>query len=431
MSFTPEELKSLTEKLGAEATKAASEAVEKANEAVNKGLAEKATKDEMKAAMDAQKEAVTKLTEIAEKQGLKISEIVQSLDSGSTKTYKSIDEVLKANEKDLKQIHENRVGAKEFMLGVTPKGEFYLIDHKAAGTNATINGVPAGSTATVTTQVSGSALLRAAATSEVNNLYADTPFIFNQVNLINTSFDKKQYSYWDELAPEGSAAIVAEGALKPLRQNHYELKTVNYKKVAVLLGFTEEFDIDFAALKDNIISTTKTHVLTKVQEDVVTDLIAKATAYNTSTQFGTVENVNEWDVIAAMAAQVESDTKGLAANVALMGTFKKYRMGTLKADNSGVWLNSPDILKSIKLQSTSLLDNNATADIIVGDLANYNVALRGGMIVRVGYNGVDFAENKFSVVIEQFYYNWISANRTKAIVKGKFDVIKAALTPTP
>jgi hypothetical protein len=49
--------------------------------------------------------------------------------------------------------------------------------------------------------------------------------------------------------------------------------------------------------------------------------------------------------------------------------------------------------------------------------------------VKVGYNGTDFAQNMFSVVIEQYYYDYISAARTPAIVKGPdFATVKTAIS---
>jgi hypothetical protein len=51
------------------------------------------------------------------------------------------------------------------------------------------------------------------------------------------------------------------------------------------------------------------------------------------------------------------------------------------------------------------------------------------MIMRVGYNGTNFAENKFSIVLEQFYFDYISAIRAKALVKGTdFATVKTAIT---
>ena len=67
-------------------------------------------------------------------------------------------------------------------------------------------------------------------------------------------------------------------------------------------------------------------------------------------------------------------------------------------------------------------------DVIVGDFKQYNILLRGGLIMKVGYNGTNFAENKFSVVLEQYYFDYISTIRAKALVKGTtFATVKAAI----
>jgi hypothetical protein len=44
--------------------------------------------------------------------------------------------------------------------------------------------------------------------------------------------------------------------------------------------------------------------------------------------------------------------------------------------------------------------------------------MRGGMIVRIGLNGNNMVENKFTVVQEQFYYDYISAARKVTLLKG-------------
>jgi hypothetical protein len=68
-------------------------------------------------------------------------------------------------------------------------------------------------------------------------------------------------------------------------------------------------------------------------------------------------------------------------------------------------------------------------DVIVGDLKQFNVILRGGLLMKIGYNGTDFAQNMFSVVLEQYYFDYISAIRAAAIVKGTtFAAVKTAIT---
>ena len=112
------------------------------------------------------------------------------------------------------------------------------------------------------------------------------------------------------------------------------------------------------------------------------------------------------------------------ANVAIMNTNKKYRMGILK-DSQNVYLGAPPVLSNMSYTSNPSVAADA---VIVGDLKQYNIAMRGGLILRVGHNGTDFAENKFSQVIEQYYFDYISDLRKSAIVKGPdFATVKTAI----
>ena len=126
-----------------------------------------------------------------------------------------------------------------------------------------------------------------------------------------------------------------------------------------------------------------------------------------------------------MAAQVENATFGAKANAAVMGTNKKYRMGIIK-NTQGSYLNPPDVLAGIGFVGNPTMGADA---ILVGDLKQYNVILRGGLIVKVGYNGNDFGNNAFSIVMEQYYFNYISTIRKVAIVSGPdFATVKALIT---
>jgi hypothetical protein len=157
-------------------------------------------------------------------------------------------------------------------------------------------------------------------------------------------------------------------------------------------------------------------------------LLAAATAYNTGTSYkngAVVTPYNDYLAIDAAAAQVDATTFGGRANAAIMSTYKYHRVNT-QMDTQGRFLMPPAALNGI-----SQLGNPAMGldDLIVGDLKQFNLILRGGLIVRVGYNGTDFAQNMFSTVIEQYYYDYISAIRAVAIVKGQtFAAIKTAIT---
>jgi len=192
----------------------------------------------------------------------------------------------------------------------------------------------------------------------------------------------------------------------------------------VLLGFTEEFSLDFARLQSDILGKGRTDLINRINTAILARIITAATAYNTSASFGVVDAPNDFDAIAAMAAQVDNATFGATANAAVISTFKKYRMGVEK-DSTKAYLNRPEVLNGINFVGNPAMGAD---DVLVGDMKQYNILLRGGLIVRVGYNGTDFAENRFSTVLEQFYFDYISAVRAVAIVKGPdFATVKSAI----
>ena len=390
-----------------------------------------ATKEQYDAIELAQKEAQEKIEKILKEQGVTLADLQAKASTGSG-AIKSISEVLKENEDALKTTHRNQMGVREFMLFHNAKGEvvFQPFDRtstaKAAGTTGTVDGLSGvGSLSSVIENISSASILRMNAGSQIIDNYANTPWIFDLINTTTADFyENSRATYWEELPREGAPAIVAEGATKPLVQYRYVLRSQEYKKFAQMIRFTDEFSFDFRSLQDDIMGKGRRDLRNGINSLVLTDLIAAATPYNTAASFGTVPFANDFDAIAAMAAQVDNATYGNNANAAIMSTFKKYRMGVEKAED-GNYLNRPAVLSGINFVGNP---DMAPDEVVVGDLKQYNVIWRGGTIVKIGYNGTDFAENKFSVVMEQFYYNYISEARKSAIVKGPtFTAVKEAI----
>lgn len=393
-----------------------------------------ATEEQYDALKTAQEEAEKNMRDILEKQGVSLTEL-QTQVASKGKAIKSIPEVLKEHEQELRQIHAQGMGVKQFMLSVNGKGETIFQPHdvsKVAGPTGTVDGLgEAGTLSSVITNISSQAdILRIGGGAGIVNNYTNSSnWLFDLINVTNAGFDRSLVTYWEELPKEGTAAVVAEGATKPLVQYRYVLRSQQYKKYAHMITFTDEFDLDFRKLHDDIMFKGRRDITAGVNSAVLTDVIAQATAYNTASSFGTVPNANDYDAIAAMAAQVDNATYGNTANAAVMSTFKKYRMGVTK-DTTGGYLNRPGVIDQIRFVGNPAMGDDA---VVVGDLKQYNLILRGGLIVKIGYNGTDFSENKYSVVMEQFYFNYISEARKSAIVKGpNFADVKTAINePEP
>lgn len=403
---------------------------------VTKGGVSKETFDEFKTSQEA---ALASFKAIAEKQGSTLTDIAARL-TGGAGNQKSIKQILSEDIDELKQIKNNGMGTKTYMITIGEKGQLVMSPHdvtatKAAGPNATIADVTtAGNVASISQALDAATLLRVGAGSPIFSQYRNTPYIFDLCNIINGSPNERFAMWFDEQAKVGSSAAVLEGGSKPLTQYKYVLQSSTYKKEATLVAFTEEFDLDFGQLESDILGKARIDVINRINSAIVANINTAATAYNTSAQFlgaGTdpITNVNDIDAIAAMAAQVDSATfGGSIANAALISTYKKHRLGIIK-DTQGRYLEWPMTLGNIALVGNPGFGTDIGSDnVIVGDFKQYNILLKGGLIVRVGYNGTDFAENKFSVVIEQYYFDYISSVRTPALVKGPdFATVKQAI----
>lgn len=376
------------------------------------------------------KEQMAELQELARKQGTTLAELglkMNGVESGN----KSIAQVLHENKESLQKVYSQGSGTKQFMITVNEKGQFVARPFdptKAAGPHATIDAVGGGgNTGSISHSLTTAAILRAAGDAPIQSQYRNTPWIFDLCNLVNVGFDLPVAFWYDEQAKQGASAAVTEGGSKPLSQYAYALKSAEYKKEATLLGFTDEFTLDFERLQSDILGKGRVDVINRINTAILARIKSSATAYNTQASFGTRSSslVNDWVVLAALAAQVDNATFGANTNAAIMSTFKKYNLGTVQT-TAGEWVNTPDVLKAVNLIGNPEMGAD---DIVAGDFKQYNILLRGGLIVKVGYNGTDFAENRFSTVIEQYYFDYISSLRTAAIVKGPdFATVKTALT---
>jgi hypothetical protein len=445
--MTKEELQALTKTLGEQATAeigkqmAAYDAAVKKLEDQVKAQAGGVTENQFKEWKEASEKMVNEVKEAAAKQGTTLAELSLKLNDSKGISRKSVYDQLVEDQDKIKAItfEGNKTGSIEYMVDMS-SGKALLIpikinssfNSKAAGTMATVGDVGgSGNPASISQAMDAASILRLGLGAPVNNQFRNTAFVFDLCNTVNGAYDASTaFAVWfDEVAQDGAAGLVLEGATKPKTQYKYELRSKTYKKRATVLELTEEFSIDFAQLESNIMNIGRIDVMNQVNDDIVADIKANATAYNSSAAFkgGTgIENINDYDVIAALAAQVDTATfSNVKANAALLNTNKWYRMGLTK-NSYGSYLNPPAVLDNVGIIANPSI---AADDLIVGDFKNYNILLRGGMIVRIGYNGTNFAENKFSIVMEQYYQNYITNAKKPAIVKGPdFATIKALLT---
>jgi len=75
------------------------------------------------------------------------------------------------------------------------------------------------------------------------------------------------------------------------------------------------------------------------------------------------------------------------------------------------------------ISSTNMTSDN----FLVGDFTKFNVRVREGVNIQVGYEGDDFARNMVSILAEARLCSFVKQNDTGAFVTGDFTTAIAAL----
>nr|DAP84371.1 MAG TPA: major capsid protein [Caudoviricetes sp.] len=432
--MTQEELNQLAEKVGKDAAGKIAKEMESYQSKVetivkNQG----ATEEQMKEFKASAEKTFNELKSIAEKQGLQMEELLNSVNNSGVKA-KTFEQVVKENESEIANVFKAKRGEVAFMVNIAKDGRIYAapfdetkLMQKAAGITGTIDGLSGGgSVASIAQSIGAAELLRMGGNSPIVSQYRNSSYLMSLVNVVPSGFEMPFAMWIDEQVKEGSSANVAEGGAKPLSQYKYEIKTNPYKKESVLLTITDEFSLDLARLQSDMTGKAGIDLMNRIQSAVLANIKTAApevTDFSSFIAAGAVTDANEFDVIAALSAKIANDTYGAEPNASLLNTYTQKRMGILKSTD-GTYLNPPAVISNIALIGNPEIGADET---IVADFSQYNVIMRGGMIVRMGYNNDDFSKGRFSITMDQFYYDYISDIRKKALAKATLSTAKAAI----
>lgn len=361
------------------------------------------------------------LTDKLEEQGNKLTELQGKLENKPA-AAKSILQTFKDDldeaKDELADIRKNRSGSKAFTLK-----DFSVISAtKAAAVTMTVD--PGAGDASIVEQGSASALLRLG-DGPIYEIQRGIPFILNFVSVGQT--DAPALIWFDEVASEGAFAVVAEGALKPLVQYKFERRTAEYRKAAGYTVITDEFTNDFPRLVSTINRLMRIDVRNKMNALILADMITAASSYTYSGLDDLVDNADDYAAIGAAIAQLQ--TFFYTPNVLVLNPADAWRMRLTKSTGDGQYLMPPFTWNGTTYEfGRVIVDPAVTAgNFFVGDGSVYQVDLKGEVIVRVGYANDDFIRNQYSMVVEQYFYNYISNARKSGLIYGNFATIKAAI----
>ena len=316
----------------------------------------------------------------------------------SSPVYKSLEDVIKDNAAQLKEIHKRGSG-------------FIEVNLKAAGVGSIGNSVGA-----MASPPSNPYLPAVGGDMMMHDILHNPNFILNYVDMGRTALSRMPWI--NESGTEGGAALVAEGGTKPYYQPRFNVEISTAKKIAPLVGLTDEFEEDLPGLATQVRRMLFENVMRTFVDTIQAAVIAAATGYTLTSLNGQIASADWYGALAAIQTQVSlaNYTPNVKAISPVTGTILKTTKGS-----DGHYIAPAFISGLIEANKV------AAGKALVGDLKQYKVDIYKDYTLKMGFVNDDFAKNQFSIVGEIRYHDYISANRKTGIVYADLETIKTAI----
>jgi len=370
--------------------------------------------------INAIKSELTKLNSLEEKSA--------SIESAIAKFEANLEAVKesakKSNEKapaNLSQAIRMEVAQKHAdMMESVSKGNKFNMDVK---TDTTITGDYTGTYALTTLEAG------------VNQIARPIRRIMEISNVGTTSSKFVTYIAQDT---QSSTGFVAEAGAKANGQVQYTEVSVAVKKVAGFIKVSKEMLADLAFVQAEINNDLMSSIEQNMDDQLlngnglgnnIDGVINQATAWSAGVFAGAVTNAGVIDVLRVAKAQIESANFTPTHIVLHPDDVARIEMSK---DNQGQYTYpnfAVGTAPNMQLSGLTIISstNIVTDNFLVGDFSKFNVRVREGVNIQVGYEGDDFARNMVSILAEARLCSFVKQNDATAFVTGDFTTAIAAL----
>jgi hypothetical protein len=240
----------------------------------------------------------------------------------------------------------------------------------------------------------------------------------------------------EELDEQGNPIMLAEGAEKPQASVRYEERTANVKKIAVYGKVTTEMMADLPQLISYIQNNLMKRLDIVLEDnffngdnlgDNLNGAFNLATPWAAGVLAGTIVSPSDYDVVESVALQTElafGMPTAIFVNPAVVARMR------LTKDSVGQYVlpvfataNGLEVSGMRVIPTTAVTGEN----FIGGDMSILHVLVREELGIQIGLDGNDFINNKKTMLLEKRIVQFASANDVGCLIKGEFDVAKAAL----
>lgn len=266
-------------------------------------------------------------------------------------------------------------------------------------------------------------------------------YIINYLSVGTTN--KASLPYMDKLPTEGTMAITAEGALKPLISISFELRYSTAVKEAGRTKISEEALDDIPQIMSIIRNELMYQHDIAVQTAIFNKVAAVAPGFVAGALAATTTAPSNYDAIRAAIYAIKIASKGMyIPNAALVPSSDVYSMGATKdANNNYVFppfvLPDGSVVSGVKIVEVPDGVSVPAGTYIVGDWKKLHYDVYKSFTVRIG-QGIqgnataanivsDFESNMYTLIGESRFHLWIYENEKVAFIKSTFAATKTAI----
>lgn len=413
--MTPEEQKALADKIDAKLAEIKEAQKKKADSETVEAL--KSELEELKKKSFENPEVrIKSLEDVNLKQGEAITDLTKRIEDaaknqnqGKKTIREAIMEAFEAKKEEIELILKSG-GKQKSTLSIE-------IETKDAVTMGEINTIGAGDTQVLLTQNTG--IISTIRRREMRYL----------ANVSVGTISNERALWVEELDEQGTPIMIGEGVTKTQLSVRYEEQTKQVKKIAVYGKVTTEMLADLPQLISYIQNNLMRRMDIVMENQLFTgndtgDNLAGLSAYDTAFNAGSLANqvadANEYDVIEAVALQVELAFG--TANAIFVHPSTIAKMKLLK-DSTGNyifprWATADGlVVAGMRVIGTTAV---SAGSFVGGDLTVVNVLFREILNIQIGLSGEDFINNKKTMLMEKRLVQFVSANDVPLIVSGTF-----------
>jgi hypothetical protein len=259
----------------------------------------------------------------------------------------------------------------------------------------------------------------------------------------------RRKTWLEEGTEQGTFAIVAEGAVKPLVSTALVRNFATAKKVAGKYVITEEFAKFYAEAYAIIRRLVNDKMMRDYAAILTTDLNAQAAAYVGTTLDHTKTNPSDYDAIGAVAAQIE--TLNFIPDVLILHPQDKWRLALETDANGRPFLIVPtmDANGVTNLMGFRVVTSTyqTAGSFTLGESGLFKIE-EEPISLRIGYGinvvtatqtatntagtvvtavDSDFDTNRLRVIVETWFNDWLPTPYIGSYVKASFATVKTAL----